>query len=223
MKNKILVVAPHADDETLGCGGTLLKHKKNGDEINWLLMTKLKKNKKYNSKVVKQKNNEIKMVNKAYGFKNFFQLNFQPSSLDLENFEKIIDQINHYFNLIKPNILYLPFKNDIHTDHEVTFRACIALTKSFRNKFIKKVIVYETPSESDFNIDPEKNNFKPNLWVDISQHINQKLSILKLYKTEIKRHPFPRSIENIISYSKIRGSFSGHKNSESFIILKEVI
>ena len=43
MKNKILVVAPHADDETLGCGGTLLKHKKNGDEINWLLMTKLKK------------------------------------------------------------------------------------------------------------------------------------------------------------------------------------
>ena len=76
MKNKILVVAPHADDETLGCGGTLLKHKKNGDEINWLLMTKLKKNKKYNSKVVKQKNNEIKMVNKAYGFKNFFQLNF---------------------------------------------------------------------------------------------------------------------------------------------------
>ena len=59
MKNKILVVAPHADDETLGCGGTLLKHKKNGDEINWLLMTKLKKNKKYNNKVVKQKNNEI--------------------------------------------------------------------------------------------------------------------------------------------------------------------
>ena len=110
MKNKILVVSPHADDETLGCGGTLLKHKKNGDEINWLLMTKLKKNKKYNSKVVKQKNNEIKMVNKAYGFKNFFQLNFQPSSLDLENFEKIIDQINHYFNLIKPNIFICHLK-----------------------------------------------------------------------------------------------------------------
>ena len=43
MTNKILVVAPHADDETLGCGGSLLKHKKNGNKIYWLLVTKLKK------------------------------------------------------------------------------------------------------------------------------------------------------------------------------------
>tara|TARA_B100002019_G_scaffold270078_1_gene263410 strand:+ start:52 stop:729 length:678 start_codon:yes stop_codon:yes gene_type:complete len=223
IRNKVLVVAPHPDDETLGCGGTLIKHKENGDEINWLLMTNVKKSKKYLQKNVDIKKKEIEKVKKAYGFKNFIQLDFPPSSLCSKKFDILIDKINKCLNIIKPNILYLPFKNDIHSDHEITFKACISLAKSFRNKFIKKIMVYETPSETDFNIDSEINNFKPNLWIDITKQINKKIEILKIYQSEIGEHPFPRSVENIISYSKIRGSFSGHKNSEAFIILKEVL
>ena len=40
-KNKILIISPHPDDETLGCGGTILNHKDKGDEINWLIVTKM--------------------------------------------------------------------------------------------------------------------------------------------------------------------------------------
>ena len=61
MKNKILVVAVHPDDETLGCGGTLLKHKDSGDEINWLICTKIDKDNDYYA----IRENEIEQASRA--------------------------------------------------------------------------------------------------------------------------------------------------------------
>jgi len=52
---KILVIAPHPDDETIGCGGTILRHIKNGDKVSCIFVTKLKKNNKWPEKVVKKK------------------------------------------------------------------------------------------------------------------------------------------------------------------------
>ena len=70
MKNRILVIAVHPDDETLGCGGTLLKHKDNGDKINWLICTTLNKNHKYYQK----RDKEIKKVSKLYSFNSVHNL-----------------------------------------------------------------------------------------------------------------------------------------------------
>jgi len=223
MKKKIvLVIAPHPDDETLGCGGTILKHLKNKDQINWLIMTNIELVKNYKKITVKKKINEINRVNKSYKFKSMFRLNFEPATLDTIPKKDVITEIQKIIIKIKPNTIYIPYGGDAHSDHKITFEACCAISKSFRNRFIKKVIVYETPSETDFNINPKIKNFKPNLWIDISKQIKQKIKILKIYKTEIGKHPFPRSIENIVSYAKIRGSVSGHSHAEAFQIIKEI-
>ena len=223
IRSNVLVIAPHPDDETLGCGGTILKHIGKKDKVHWLIMTNFELLKNIKKKLIIKKNKEILQVKKSYNFKSLIRLNFEPAKLDLIPKKRIIEEIQKVVSKLKPNILYIPYAGDAHSDHKITFEASCAISKSFRNTSIKKVIVYETPSETDFNLNPRVKNFKPNLWVDITKQISKKLNILKKYKSEIGKHPFPRSLENIKSYAKIRGSVSGHKFAESFQIIKEIL
>lgn len=221
--SNVLVVAPHPDDETLGCGGTLMNHISRGDTINWLIMTSNEKSESYSEKEKQNQEMTIKKVRDVYSFEEVHQCPFKTSYLDIVPKVEMINEMSEFINKIKPEILYLPFSNDAHSDHGEVFRASIAFTKSFRYPFIKKVRVYETLSETDFNVDPLKLSFKPNLFVDISKHLEKKIEIMRLYDDEISDHPFPRSEESIKSLAILRGSIAGCQYAESFISLKEVL
>ena len=218
--NKVLVISPHPDDETLGCGGTLIRHKKEGDEIHWLIMTNVNSSEK---KIHSVKEKEIEEVSKAYNFDSTSRTKFLTSELDSAPRKEIIQVISKVFKEIQPNFLYLPFKNDIHSDHSIVFDAAASCTKSFRYPYVKKVMIYETISETEFSIRPEREQFKPNLWIDISDYIDEKIEMMSLYKSEIGKEPFPRSEQNIRSLAKFRGSTVGALSAEAFILLKEII
>ena len=137
MKNKILVIAVHPDDETLGCGGTYSNIKLIKDEIHWLICTNINKN----HKNYKKREEEIIKVSKLFNFDSINRLKFETTAkVDQYGISKIIEKISKIFNKIKPNIIYLPFKEDIHTDHKKIFEASYSCTKSFRYPFIKKYI-----------------------------------------------------------------------------------
>ena len=218
--NKVLVISPHPDDETLGCGGTLIRHKKEGDEIHWLIMTNVNSSEK---KIHSVKEKEIEEVSKAYNFDSTSRTKFLTSELDSAPRKEIIQVISKVFEEIQPNYLYLPFKNDIHSDHSIVFDAAASCTKSFRYPYVKKVMIYETISETEFSIRPDREQFKPNLWIDISDYIDEKIEIMSLYESEIGKEPFPRSEQNIRSLAKFRGSTAGVLSAEAFILLKEII
>ncbi len=218
MKNKVLVVATHPDDETLGCGGTLLKHKANKDEIHWLICTSLNKNHKY----YKTREKEIEQVTKILNFDSVSFLPYETSKLDQYSVSEIIYKMSKIIKKLKPTIIYLPFKEDVHSDHKIIFQASYSCTKSFRYSFIKKVYMMETLSETEFSPSLKKDSFIPNTFVDISKYIKKKIQIMKVYKSEIKRHPFPRSLKSIKALASLRGSTSGCKFAESFMLLKEI-
>jgi N-acetylglucosamine malate deacetylase 1 len=117
---------------------------------------------------------------------------------------------------------YLPFPGDVHSDHEVVFDACVACSKSFRYPFIRRILAYETLSETEFGISPEVSGFRPNLWVDISSYMVQKIEIMKMYEGEMGEHPFPRSERNIRALATVRGARSGQQSAEAFMILEEL-
>lgn len=215
MKNKILVIAPHPDDETLGCGGTLLKHLESGDSLYWTLVTSMTEEAGYKKNIIKTREKEIKKIKKIYKFKKLFKLDFMPSKIDSLPLLEVIKPLVDVVNEVKPNILYLPFYGDAHTDHQVTFKAASSLIKWFRYPFIKKVIIYETLSETNFNFST-KHNFRPNMYVNISKFLEKKIKIFKTYKSEVKKHPFPRSEEAIRASAILRGSESGFKYAEAF-------
>jgi LmbE family N-acetylglucosaminyl deacetylase len=217
--SKILTIAVHPDDETLGCGGALLKHKANGDKIHWLICTTLNNNHSY----FKNRESEIKKVSKIYNFDSVHRLQFETTKIDQYSISEIIGQISKIIKKVKPNIIYLPFKDDVHTDHKKIFEASYSCTKSFRYSFIKKIYMMETLSETDFAPSIKKDSFVPNTFIDISSFIRKKIEIMKVYKSELKKHPFPRSEKNIRALATYRGSTSGCKFAESFMLLKEII
>ena len=219
MKNKILVVAVHPDDETLGCGGTLLKHKHNGDEIYWLICTKIDEGSDYYA----VRENEIKQASDIYKFDGVFSLGLKTMRVDEYSMRDLIGKISKVINEVEPSIIYLPFKGDVHSDHRKIFEASYSCTKVFRYPFIKKIYMMETLSETEFAPGVKEDAFVPNSFVDISKYLDKKIEIMKIFKSEIGEHPFPRSERNLIALATLRGATCGCEYAESFMLLKEIL
>ena len=220
---RVLVISPHPDDETLGAGGTILKHKKRGDEIFWLNITGIHTEQGYTEDDIIYRNEVIKKVAQTYRFNDFFDLNLPTTQLDKIPIAQLIEKISEVLKKIKPSILYLPFKDDVHSDHQIVFKACWAATKTFRYPFIEKVLMMEIISETDFAPPLQTSIFVPNVFVDITEFMEKKLEILKLYDRELGVHPFPRNLENVKALAMYRGSLCNANFAESFMLLKEIL
>lgn len=219
--NKVLVVAPHPDDETLGCGGTLLKHLNRGDEINWLIFTAINED-NYSPEQVNTRTAEISEVARAYNFKSVEQLKYPTTKLDTIALSDMIGKTSEIINKIKPEIIYLPFPGDVHSDHRITFEVMSACTKQFRYPWIKRILAYETVSETEFNINPNRQGFRPNVFIDIGDYLEKKIKIMQLYVSELGQHPFPRSEQNIRALAHLRGATAYLDAAEAFMLLKEI-
>ena len=219
MKNKILVIAVHPDDETLGCGGTLLKHKANGDEIHWLICTTIDKSHSY----YETREKEIEEVAKLYNFNSVHNLRLKTMQVDEYSMSELVSKISKVINEIQPTTIYLPFKGDVHSDHRKIFEASYSCTKSFRYPFIKKIYMIETLSETEFAPSTKEDSFIPNVFVDISEYFEKKIEIMKVFESEIAPHPFPRSERNLRALATFRGATCGCEYAESLMLLKEIL
>ncbi len=220
---KILVVAVHPDDETLMCGGTLLKHKKAGDKIYWLIVTNISEKYGFKNDVVEKRQKEISEVAKLYEFEKTFKLDFPTTKLDKIPIGEIISSISKVINEVQPHTIYMSNRTDVHTDHQIAFDAAFSCTKNFRYPFIKRILMGETISETEFAPALREKAFVPNIYVDITDFFEQKIEILKIFESEIMPNYLPRSIFTITALSNWRGSSIGKQNAESFVLLKEIL
>lgn len=220
MNKKIIVIAPHPDDETLGCGGTLLRHRAQGDTIYWLIVTAMQTEKDLPEE---RRDAEIQQVAKRYGFSSVHNLRYPTTKLDTIPLNEIIERIGCIFKEITPEVIYLPYHGDVHTDHKIVFDAATACTKWFRYSSIKRVLVYETLSETDFSLNPDNNGFRPNVFIDISNYLETKIEIMKVYASELGKFPFPRSEQAIRALAALRGVAAGCQAAEGFMLLKEIL
>ena len=220
--NKILVIAVHPDDETLGCGGTLLKYKANGDEIHWLIATDIKESEGYGISTIRKRNKEITKIDELYGFTSVNKLDLSTTKVDTYSMSVLVSKFSSVIDRIKPDIIYLPFKSDVHSDHKYIFDAAYSCTKVFRHPFIKKIYMMETLSETEFSLSTKEDSFVPNVFVDISEFMDKKIELMNIYESEIGKHPFPRSERNIRALATYRGATSNCNYAESFELLKEI-
>ncbi len=215
-----IVISPHPDDEVLGAGGTLFKRntiKKNS--LYWIIVTRL--NPSTPKKKIVRRNYEIKKISAIFKFKKVFQLNFNTTELDNSSKKKLILNFSDIFNEIKPDELFVPHFSDVHSDHKIVSEVISSSTKNFRFPFIKKILAYEVLSETDYNLN-RKQVFFPNYYEDITKFLTKKKNAMKIYKSEIKKFPFPRSIKTIDALARLRGSQIGKNAAESFEILREI-
>lgn len=221
--SKVLVVAVHPDDETLGCGGTILKHKAQADEIYWLVVTGPIKgdHPAFTDEFIAKRNALVDRVADAYGFNETIKLNLPTQKLHAVDLKDIIVNVADVFKRIQPDTIYMMYNNDVHSDHRVAFEAVYSCTKSFRYPFINSILMIEALSETEFSLATQATAFVPNVYVDITKYIDKKLEIMELYDTEIMQEPYPRSLSSIKALARIRGSRAGVMYAEAFQLLYE--
>ncbi len=216
---KILVVAPHPDDETLGCGGTLLQMAEQGDSLGWLIVTGMTDN--YSELQQRERADTIARVTAAYGFEHVYPLDLPTAALDTLPLGDVIDAIGTAINDFQPDCLLVPHCGDVHSDHRIVFDACAACSKWFRYPSIKRLMSYEIVSETDFALPGNGDSFQPNVFFNISRQLQRKLDIMALYPDECGEFPFPRSAEVLTALARLRGSQSGYQAAEAFMLLRE--
>ena len=219
---KVLIVAPHADDESLGCGGTILRHISEGDEVHWLLVTGMSEASGFTENQIKAREEEIIQVHARYGLAERYELYLTPARLETLPKGEIVNAISTIIKRVEPEIVYTVYRNDAHSDHEIVFDAVMSSTKSFRYPFIKRVLVYETISETDFGMKPEDGGFRPNVFNNISDFLEEKLNILDIFESEMGDFPFPRSRKVLTALSQLRGAQSNCEAAEAFMLIKEI-
>jgi LmbE family N-acetylglucosaminyl deacetylase len=208
----VCVIAVHPDDETLGCGGTILRHIANGDNVHGVFVT---------SGNAKQ-SELIRRVSDAYGFNQIHLMNLPELGISDMSLNELIPQFSTLMLQIQPNLLYIPNRSDAHSDHRIVFQAISACTKSFRYPSIEKVMMCEVVSETDFSLPLPENIFVPNHYVDITSTFAKKKEILEYYQDELLPYPFTRNISTMESLNRYRGSLINSEYAEAFMLIKSI-
>ena len=221
--SKVIFIAVHPDDETLGCGGTILKHKDQGDEIFWMVLTGPQKGlmPHFTDEFLAKRDAMLDGIANEYGFDETIRLGFPTQMLHTLDLRDIIQKISEVFRRIQPDTIYMMYCHDVHSDHRVAFDAVYSCTKSFRYPFIKNIYMIEALSETDFAMAIPGNSFVPNVFVDISDYIEKKLEIASMYIGEMQDDPYPRSQSAIRALARVRGARAGVMYAEAFQLLYE--
>lgn len=216
-----LIIAPHPDDEILGAGGTLIRKKKEGSQIAWILMTDMTSEGGWSIDRIQSREAEIEIISKRLGFDYVVRLGHPAAGLHSVPMSELVKQISNVFDKFKPDEVLLPHPSDVHSDHKITYQAAISASKWFRSGSIRTLLAYETLSET--GVDPiTTSNFSPNYFVNIETELEAKIEAARIYSSELAEFPFPRSVEAIEAQARIRGAMAGFKAAEAFQLLKHV-
>jgi LmbE family N-acetylglucosaminyl deacetylase len=217
---RVLIIAAHMDDEVLGCGATIAKHRDNGDKVFICFIA----HRIYNHQFNKQKND----VEKKHALKAKQILGYQEAVFfDLPDerldgcVQDIIIPLEDYVYKLKPDIVYCPFRGDNNQDHRAVFDATRVVLRSSAAPFVKKTYMYEVPSSTEQSPPLLESIFSPNYYVNITKYIDKKIKAYKCYKREKRPHPHPRSKQALITLAKKRGVEVGFEYAEAFMLARE--
>lgn len=221
IKNKkILIVAAHPDDEVLGCGGTLIKLKKN-NKIKILFMTDgVSSRGKRIKEIIQRKKNCLDLMKYLKLPKPLF-FNFPDNQMDKVPLLKIVKKIEKILKSFKPEIIFTHYYNCLNVDHQITFKALNTAARPVGKQSIKKILCFEIPSSSEWILGNK--SFKPNYYINITGQIEDKIKSLKFYENEIRKFPHSRSIEGVRSIAKFRGLSCGLKYAEGFLLVRNIL
>ncbi len=217
---RVLVIAPHMDDEVLGCGGAIARHVATKDD----LLVCIVAHRVYNHSFDKNKNEIEKQhaikAKQILGYRELVFLEMKDERLDA-SIQNIIILLEKYVNELKPTLVYIPFVGDNNQDHRAVFDAARVVLRPAAVPFINSIYMYEVSSSTEQSPPLLESIFLPNYYVDITEYIDKKIEAFKQYETEIREYPHPRSEEALRILAQKRGTEIGFRYAEAFMILRK--
>jgi N-acetylglucosamine malate deacetylase 1 len=218
VKRKILVIAAHPDDEVLGCGGTIAKHKKNGDHVSVLIMADgvNSREEKFQNESILARRTCAQKANNLLEVDELVFMSFPDNQMDTLPLLEIIKSIEIEIDRLAPDTVYTHSLSDLNIDHQVVHNATITACRPLPDQSVNQLLFFEIPSSTEWKISSSNNVFNPNWFSDISETLDLKLDALSLYKSEVREFPHPRSLDAVKSLAKWRGACAGLNAAEAF-------
>ena len=223
--NRILIIAPHADDEILGCGGTIAKYVHQGADVFIIIATDASKSDStlFSESGIAIVRKEAIEAHKLLGVKETFFLDFPAPALNAFPEYKISLALSEIIKNIRPTHLLLPHPCDLHQDHKAIYRSAIVAARPIGHLKIGNVFCYETLSETEWAPVAANNTFVPNLFIDVSDHFDKKLKAMRCYESQLKESPNSRSLDAISALATLRGATIGVMKAEAFFIERQIV
>lgn len=217
----ILVIAPHPDDEVLGCGGTIDKYAKAGKSVYVLIMTRGDV-KLYSDETVARGRNHARNAHLVLGVKETFFFDFPAPNLDVTSRAAMSVSISELIKKLSIDTLFIPHRGDIHHDHYAVFNAAIVAGRPVGDYSVKQIFAYETLSETEWAAPFGDDAFIPTHFINIEDNISAKLEAMSCYSGQLRAFPNPRSLETLEALAKFRGATVGFQRAEAFMTIRTI-
>jgi LmbE family N-acetylglucosaminyl deacetylase len=225
---KILVVSAHPDDEILGCGGTILRKIGEGDVVYSLILGEGITSRYHKRELVEKDKLEAlhsshTKVSKFIGFKEHWLYDFPDNRFDAVDLLDIVKVVEEIKRKIKPEVIYTHFENDLNIDHRITFQAVLTSCRPTQDESVKEIYSCEIPSSTEW-VSPFNGGsfFRPNVFINVEKTIEKKIEAMRLYESEVKKYPHPRSPEAIKIIAQRWGTVCGLNFAECFILIRNI-
>ena len=217
----VLVVAPHPDDEVLGCGGTIAKYADNGDDVYVAIVTKGCEP-LFPADQVEAVRNECLKADRFLGVKETIFMDFPAAMIEAVSRYKFNEAFIQLVQKIKPDIVYIPHRGDMQLDHKMVVDAAMVALRPKYQHVVKKVYAYETLSETGWDVPNVTNEFIPNAYSDISEFLGKKLEAMEIYTTQLAAYPNARSLGAVKALAMYRGALVNMDAAEAFVTIREI-
>ena len=218
---KVLVIAPHPDDEVLGCGGMIANRVEAGHEVYVCVVTKGCEP-LFREEFIEQGRSECREADPLLGVKETLFLDFPAAMLEDVPRYKLNDAVLRTVQEIRPDEVYIPHRGDMQLDHKmIADAAMVALRPKYEHR-VARVYAYETLSETAWDIPNTVNEFIPNVFEDISGTLEKKVQALRVFASQMAPFPAARSPEAAEALARYRGALAGVNAAEAFSLIREI-
>ena len=217
---RVLVVAPHMDDEALGAGGVIARHVDQGDEVHVCFIAHRVYDHTFDEARNRAERECALKAKEVLGYKEATFLDLPDERLDT-CIQVIIIPLEQKVQALTPEVVYLPHRGDNNQDHRAVFQAAQVAVRPTATPYLQKVLCYEVPSSTEQSPPVPEAAFLPNCYINIVQYLDKKLDALRCYQSEMRQFPHPRSEEAVRILARRRGIESGFMAAEAFLILRD--
>jgi len=223
----VLVIAAHPDDEVLGCGGTIANLSREGHDVYIAILgegitSRYENRDSADQKLVEILKGQCKEVAKLLSAKEIFLYGMPDNRFDTIPLLDIVKIIEELIERLQPQVIYTHHGGDLNIDHVITNRAVLTATRPIKGQSVLEVYAFEIPSSTEWSFQHFEPNFRPNVFVDISNTIDTKIKALYCYDTEIRAFPHPRSLDGIRITAKRWGTVVGREAVEAFELIRMI-
>jgi len=216
----ILIVAAHADDEALGCGGTIARHVAEGDTVHAVFLADgVSSRPSTDRSEIAKRMADCERGREILGISSATFLGLPDNRLDSLPMIEVVQPLEALLERLAPHTVYTHHQGDLNVDHRIAHRAVMTACRPLPGYSVKQILAFEIMSSTEWAT-PGSDPFLANHYVDITEFLSTKLEALMAYQTEMRNAPHSRSIDHLTQLARHRGHCVGVEAAEAFVTVR---